>query len=50
MDRNVTIIENTEGKKIAAINNIRFRGKRSVNWDDVKDYLKIFVGTGYRLI
>lgn len=31
MDRNVIIAEDTEGKKIAVINSIRFAGKRSVN-------------------
>lgn len=49
MDRNVIIAEDTEGKKIAVINNIRFAGKRSVNWDDVRDYLKTFVNKDYRI-
>ena len=49
MDRNVTIKENTDGKKVVVINSIRFTGKRSVNWGDVKQYLKIFVGQNYRV-
>lgn len=49
MDRNVTIAEDTEGKKIAVINSIRFAGKRSVNWDDVRNYLKTFVDKNYRI-
>lgn len=49
MDRNVTIVENTDGTKIAVINSIHFAGKRSVNWDDVKEYLKTFVGKDYRI-
>lgn len=49
MDRNVIIAEDEEGKKIAVINNIRFVGKRSVNWDDVRNYLKTFVNKDYRI-
>ena len=40
MERNVTVIRDIDGNKIVMINDIRFKGKRSVNWDDVKEYLK----------
>lgn len=49
MDRNVIIAEDTEGKKITVINSIRFAGKRSVNWDDVRNCLKTFVNKNYRI-
>ena len=49
MNRNVSILEITKGKKIAVINNIRFTGKRLVHWDDVKEYLKAYVGKSYRV-
>lgn len=49
MNRNVTIIEDTKGEKIVMINNIHFSGKRLINWDNVKDYLKAFVGNNYRI-
>lgn len=49
MERNITIVENAGGKKVVVINGIRFQGKRSVNWDDVKAYLKSFVGDNYRI-
>lgn len=49
MDRNVTVLENTENKKIVVINSIRFAGKRSVNWNDVKEYLKAFVDKNYKI-
>ena len=44
MDRNVEIITDNKGKKLVRINEIRFKGKRSVDWDDVKGYLEEFVG------
>ena len=30
------------------INDIRFKGKRSVNWDDVEMYLRNYVGDYYK--
>lgn len=36
-----------DGKTIVVINNILFRGKRFVNWDDVESYLKKHIGESY---
>ncbi len=44
MDRNVSVITDLNGNKIVVINDIVFKGKRSVNWDDVEVYLKQYVG------
>lgn len=44
MDRNVNIITDINGNKIVLINDIIFKGKRSVNWKDVEEYLKQYVG------
>ena len=44
MDRNVEIITDAKGKQLVKINDIRFRGKRSVDWNDVKEYLVEYVG------
>lgn len=48
-DRNANIIEDTDGKKIVVIHNIKFKGKRNINWDEVKEYLKTFVGDFYKI-
>ncbi len=48
MGRNVEVIINSKGKRTVRINDIRFRGKRSVNWDEVKEYLKAYVGHMYQ--
>ena len=45
--RNVSIVKDTNGNNIVLINDIRFKGKRTVNWDDVKAYIKEFVGDNY---
>ncbi len=45
--RNVSVIQDVNGNSIVMINDIRFKGKRSVNWDDVKTYIEEFVGDNY---
>ena len=47
--RNVNIITNVDGKKLVLINDIRFKGKRQIDWDDVKQYLKGYVGDYYEI-
>ena len=42
--RNVSIVQDAEGNNIALINDIIFKGKRNVKWDDVELYLKQYVG------
>ncbi len=49
MGRNVNIIEDLDGNKIVLIHDIRFKGKRSIDWDDVKEYLKTYVGEFYEI-
>ena len=49
MDRNVNIITDLEGNRIAVINNIIFKGKRNVDWDDVEQYLRKYVGEFYEI-
>lgn len=49
MDRNVNIITDLEGNKIVLINDIIFKGKRSVDWDAVKGYLETYVGEFYEI-
>lgn len=49
LDRNINIITNLKGNRIVLINDIIFKGKRAVNWDDVKNYLEIYVGEFYEI-
>ena len=46
-DRKISVIEDLDGKKIVVINDIIFKGKRSINWDEVEEYLRRFVGESY---
>ena len=47
--RNVSVIKDINGNNIVVINDIIFKGKRSINWDDVKDYIEEFVGDDYTI-
>lgn len=49
MERNVSIIQDINGNRIVIINDIIFKGKRNVNWDEVKEYLKSYVDEFYEI-
>ena len=48
-DGNITVTKDADGNSVVIINDIRFKGKKSLNWDDVKDYLKEYVGDVYTI-
>jgi hypothetical protein len=47
MERKVNVVEDLDGNKIVVIHDIRFKGKRSVEWTDVEQYLKQYVGEAH---
>lgn len=47
--RNVSVIQDVDGNNIVIINDIRFKGKCSIDWKDVRDYLKEYVGEFYTI-
>ena len=42
---NVSVISDADGKKIVVINDLRFKGRRSVDWNTVETCLKEYIGT-----
>ncbi len=48
-NRNVSVIQDVDGNNIVIINDIVFKGRRSINWDDVEKYLKRYVGEIYSI-
>lgn len=48
-NRNVIIITEADGNKLVLINDIRFKGKRNIDWEEVKSYLKDYVGDFYEI-
>lgn len=49
MSRNVDIVAVSEGIEIAMIHDIRFKGKRKINWEEVELYLRRYVGECYEI-
>lgn len=49
MQRNVNIIKDLNGNNIVLINDIRFKGKRKINWKDVEVYLRKYIGEFYEI-
>ena len=47
--RNVSIIQDIDGNNIVVINDIRFKGKRSIDWKEVRVCLKEYVGDFYKV-
>lgn len=47
--RKVEIIDDCNGKKLVKINAIRFSGKRNMDWKEVREYLKAYVGESYKV-
>ncbi len=47
--RNISVIKDAEGHNIVVINDIIFKGKRNINWNEVKLYLKEYVGEFYEI-
>jgi hypothetical protein len=48
-NRNINIITDADGKSLVIINDIRFKGKRKVDWNDVRQYLERYVGDYYEI-
>ena len=49
LERNVEIVTGSEKKKIVRIHDIRFQGKRSIDWRQVREYLKDYVGAAFEI-
>lgn len=47
MGSNYAIITDPDNNSIVCINDIRFKGKRKINWDEVEEYLRQYIGEFY---
>lgn len=48
-DRNINVIIDADRNKLVLINDIRFKGKRKIDWQNVKLYLQEYVGAYYEI-
>ena len=49
-DRNISIVQGEDGKRIVLIHDILFYGRRNIKWDDVEEYLKRYVGKHFEIL
>ncbi|MBQ8802740.1 MAG: hypothetical protein IJZ53_03765 [Tyzzerella sp.] len=47
--KKISIIEDAEGKKIVLINDIRFKSRRNINWHEVENCLKEYIGQYFEI-
>lgn len=48
-EKKITVMQDEDNNKIVLINEIVFKGKRAINWNEVEKYLKQYVG-GFSVI
>jgi hypothetical protein len=49
MDKSVNIITDLDGSKIVIINDVRFQSRRGIDWDEVENYLKEYIGEYFEI-
>lgn len=49
MGKNVEVIRDEDGKNIVVIHDIRFKGNRREEWDEIEKYLKKHIGYCYEI-
>ena len=50
MQRKIDVVDAFNGRKIVFIHDIIFKKKKYVEWKDVKEYLKRYVGDVYKVL
>ena len=48
--RNVSVIKDANGNSIVMINDIIFKGKQSIDWNEVEEYLRQYIGEFYTVV
>ncbi len=49
-NKNIDIIQDECGRSIVIINDIRFKSRRNINWLQIEEYLKEYIGKCYEII
>lgn len=48
-NRNINIVCDADGKKIVLINDIRFKSRRMIDWDEIEECLKQYIGQCFEI-
>ena len=49
VSQNVNVICDADGKKVVLINDIRFKSRRAINWVEIEEYLKEYIGRCFEI-
>ena len=49
MDNSYSVIYDPHNRPVIIISDIRFSGRRNIKWEDVKEYVKEYVGNKYEI-
>lgn len=49
MDKSISIVTDLDGSKIVFINDIRFKSRRGIDWNEVEQYLKEYIGEYFEI-
>ena len=48
--KSVNVIYDENGKSIVLINDIRFKTRRTIDWEKVEEYLREYIGNCYEIL
>ena len=46
---NINVITDVDGRKVVLINDIRFKSRRNINWNEIEEYLKEYIGCFFEI-
>ena len=49
VSQNVNVIYDADGKKVVLINDIRFKSRRAIDWVEIEEYLKEYIGQCFEI-
>lgn len=49
MDKAISVIVDPDGKKIVLINDVRFKSRRTLDWNEVEEFLKEYIGKNFEI-
>ena len=49
-DQRINIIRDENNKSIVLINDIRFKSRRNIDWNEIEKYLKEYIGSTYEIL
>ena len=49
-DQRIHIMQDENNKSIGLINDIRFKSRRNIDWNEIEEYLKEYIGNTYEIL